>query len=57
MVPAYNKQEGLEDIKLAHAEQLTQMRLPDKTIQLKSLNESQSVIIRKRKLRWVPQNL
>nr|XP_022335376.1 MAP kinase-activated protein kinase 5-like [Crassostrea virginica] len=47
----FSNKEGLEDIKLAHAEQLTQMRLPDKTIQLKSLNESQSVIIRKRKLR------
>lgn len=44
-------QEGLEDIKLAHAEQLTQMRLPDISITLKSINESQSIIIRKRKHR------
>lgn len=44
-------QEGLEDIKLAHAEQLTQMRLPDVSIKLKSINESQSIIIRKRKHR------
>ncbi|XP_048752607.1 MAP kinase-activated protein kinase 5-like [Ostrea edulis] len=43
--------EGLEDIKLAHAEKLTQMRLPDKTLELKSISESQSAIIRKRKLK------
>lgn len=53
-------QEGLEDIKLAHAEQLTQMRLPDVSIKLKSINESQSIIIRKRKHRCessLPSNL
>lgn len=53
-------QEGLEDIKLAHAEQLTQMRLPDVSIKLKSINESQSIIIRKRKHRCestLPTNL
>ncbi|XP_062589854.1 MAP kinase-activated protein kinase 5-like [Saccostrea cucullata] len=47
----FSNKEGLEDIKLAHAEQLTQLRLPDITIKLKSVNESQSTIIRKRKLR------
>lgn len=47
----FSNKEGLEDIKLAHAEQLTQMRLPDISITLKSINESQSIIIRKRKHR------
>ncbi|OWF44338.1 MAP kinase-activated protein kinase 5-like [Mizuhopecten yessoensis] len=42
---------GMEDIKLAHSQHLTTMRIPDNNVTLKPLTDTENPIFRKRKLR------
>ncbi|KAK3084612.1 hypothetical protein FSP39_016289 [Pinctada imbricata] len=43
--------DGMEDVKLAHSQHLTEMRVPDTTVTLKPLTNTNNPIFRKRKLR------
>lgn len=47
----FSDKDGMEDIKLAHSQHLTSMRIPDSSVTLKPLLDSHNPIIRKRKLR------